>query len=78
MAAKEELKEYILKLTDEQIIAALPRLISELEAQGLPVHRLIHLQTEMPSLSLYRPDFTRCIRRGIHRGDFASFRSRCT
>ena len=47
MTAKEELKDYILKLSTEQLIQALPRLISELEAQGLPVHRLIHLQKEL-------------------------------
>ena len=47
MTAKEELKEYIMKLSSEQIVNALPRLISELEAQGLPVHRLSNLQNEL-------------------------------
>lgn len=46
LTAKEELKQYILKLSTEQIITALPRLISALEAQGVPVHRLVRLQTE--------------------------------
>lgn len=47
MTPKEELKEYIINLSSEQIVKALPRLISELEAQGLPVHRLIHLQNQL-------------------------------
>lgn len=43
MTAKEELKNYIMSLSTEQIVKVLPQLILELEAQGLPVHRLNHL-----------------------------------
>lgn len=45
---KEELMGYIAKLTSDdidKIITHLPRLISELEAQGLPVHLLAPLQS---------------------------------
>ena len=40
MTPKEELKEYIINLSSEQIVKAIPRLISELEAQGLPVDQV--------------------------------------
>lgn len=43
MTAKEELKNYIMSLSAEQIVKVLPQLILELEAQGLPVRRLNHL-----------------------------------
>lgn len=48
MTPKEELKEYIINLSSEQIVKALPRLISELEAQGLPVTKLknLHVSAE--------------------------------
>ena len=47
MTEREELKQIIWNLSAEQLIKALPKLISELEAQGVPAHRLLRLQSEL-------------------------------